>query len=273
MVAMPIINKGRIMNIRIGLKDVDKVNRKVNYRNIQPSDIIGATNTFMNSSFNTKYQEASDVTEFIRIANIHNSTDVLISTKFYRDFSAYDLYQVSPISLKKVTTGLDNLYGSLILDLKNEIPDSSKGKNIDLEKLGVTKHITDEKLDLLQTIASDIKDGNVTHLQKALNENGLGDLIETLEFIKLFHCEVIPKTSVSIDIFLKVLNCVNAVNSKEARELNNFYRMAVNNMHAYSRLSRLHNIVYGDSFDWIHTNKDKTMVKKADEVLRSLSDE
>lgn len=260
---MPIVNTNRILQVEIGFKNNSKFHKEINYENIKPSDITVGYTSFQNSIFNTKNQSPNDIVEFIRNANIHSSTEVLISTKQANDEPTYDIYKLD-IPPKKITTGLDNLYGSILLDLKNEIPKVTKGKYIDLEKINVTKHITDEKLELLQLIASNAKYGISSNYRKIIEDNNLIDLIETLEFLNLFYCEIIPKSSIDIETYEKVLKSMKAINSKEYKDLNNFYTMAKNNEKAYYRLSKLYNIVYNEPLHWIHNSKEKVKTKNTD---------
>ena len=265
MLIIPIINNNKIKQVKIEFLKSYKTHERVNYKNIDTSDVILGSNSFKKSSYNTKNQSTSDIVDFIRTSSIHTPTNFLVSTKFYNNEHTYDLYQLE-LPPKKITIGLDNLYSSIILDLKNCMPDVVKGKYIDLEKIGITKHITDEKLELLQFIASNLKYNDGSNYQKILKENDLDDLIETLKFIELFYCEIIPNTSIDLDTYKKVLEQMNKVNTKEAKDLTNFYNIAKNNEKAYYRLSKLYNIVYNETLHWIHSSKDKVKIKNTDEA-------
>ncbi len=268
MVIIPIINNNKIKQVKIELVDVYKTGKEINSNNIEESDIIIGSSSFKASRFNIKNQPLSSILEFIRTSYINNTSSTLISTKYYNSEHNYDLYQINP-PLKSITSGLDNLYASIILDLKNRIPDAIKGKYIDLEKLNLTSHITDEKLELLQIIASNLQNNeSKKDYQKMLQENGLEDLIETLKFMKLFYCEIIPSASIDIDNYKKVLESMNKVNTKEAKDLKKLYTMAKNNEKAYYKLSKLYNIVYNEPLHWIHSSKEKTKVKQTDEIRK-----
>ncbi len=270
MIVMPIINHDKILNIRIELNNILKVHEKVNFEDVNSSEIIVNNRFFSDSAFNTKGYTPKDVVEFIRNNSIHSKNNILISTKFSSISPLYSLYELS-LPPKKVSKGLDNLYGSLLLDLKNEIPEYEKVKYIDLAKIGFTEHITDEKLELLQLIASNINDGTSNDYKKIISENDLVDLIETLDFIKIFNCEIISRTSIDLESFEKVLNCMGSFNTKEAKDLNNFYTMAKNNQIVYSKISKLYNIVYNEPLNWIHKKNDKIKLKNKDKVLKDVS--
>lgn len=255
MLVMPIVNKDRILNVEINLKRIEKVKKRVCYDDVDANDIIVNYNSFNQSNYNTKNQEACNITEFIRYNSLMAKNDYFISTKEETNSQFYDIYQVSPPPLK-ITKGLDNFYGSLVLDLKNEIPNNIKGRYLDLKKIGMADHITDSKLEKLAIIADNIDED----FHKTLIDNHLEDLIETLNFLNLVDCRIIAKTSVKIEDFERVLNCLNATNSREAKDINNYYLIAKNNQETYSKLSRLYNIVYKDTLNWIH-NDNKIKVK------------
>ncbi len=268
MIIIPIINNNKIKQVKIELSNIYKIEKETDHNNIEANDVIVGSTSFKNSRYNTKNQSISSILDFIRISNIHNTSSTLISTKYYNSEHTYDLYQIEP-PLKSITKGLDNLYASIILDLKNCIPDAIKGKYIDLEKLDLTSHITDEKLELLQVIASNLQNNKTKrNYQKILQENGLEDLIETLKFMELFYCEIIPNASIDIDIYKKVLDSMNRVNTKEAKDIRNIYTIAKNNEQAYYKLSKLYNIVYNEPLHWIHSSKEKTKIKQTNEIRK-----
>lgn len=253
MLIMPIINKDRILNVELRLKKAKKIKTKVHFSDIAPSDIIVNYSSFLQSSYNIKNQKLAKIPEFIRYHGHSSKSDFYISTKEETNSPYYDLYQVA-FPPSKITEGLDNFYGSLILDLKSETPNNIKGRYLDLKKIKVTEHITEERLAKLANILE-----NYTS-QKRITDNDLEDLIETLEFLDLVDCRIIAGTSIDIKDFQKVYNCLAYTNTQEARDINNYYNIARNNQEAYSKLSKLYNIVHNDSLNWIR-NDNKVMIK------------
>lgn len=269
MIIIPIINNNKIKQVKIELANIYKIEKDKDYSSIEANDIIIGSESFKNSRFNKKNQSISSILDFIRTSYIHSKSPTLISTKYYNSEHNYDLYQINP-PLKSITTGLDNLYASIILDLKNCIPDAIKGKYIDLEKLELTSHITDEKLELLQIIASNLQQNeSKKDYLKILQENELDNLIETLRFMELFYCEIIPNASIDIDNYKKVLKSMSKVNTKEAKDLKNLYIIAKNNEQSYYKLSKLYNIVYNEPLHWIHSSKEKAKIKQTDEIRKT----
>lgn len=270
MLIIPIINKNEIISVQIEINTITKVHKKVNLASIKPNDIVVSEYSFLDSVFNIKNQDAKNIVEFIRNISIHNQDDFFISTKFSSTSPHYDLYQIEKPP-KKVTNGLDKLYGSVLLDLKNEIPENTKGKYIDLEKMGVVEHITDEKLELLEYMATALSRGKENNYQKMIVENNLEDLLGTLEFIQIFNCRVIREASIDVESYERVLTSMKSVNSKEGKDLSNLYDMAKNNKEAYDKIAKLYSIVYNEPLKWIHSEKDKVMIKTFEEKGKETS--
>lgn len=256
MLVIPIVNRGRILNIRFRLKYCRKVKEKVKFDDIHASDIVVNNISFSTSSYQTEQITASVIMKFIRNHSIMNKNSFYVSTKKGSDSDFYDIYEIN-YPLNKITDSLDDLIGSVILDLKNEIPGREKGRYIDFDKMRITDHITNEKLEKLSFVANHVD----SHYHDAIVENDLQDLIDTLNFLNLFDCEVIEKSSIKVEEFQKILKFLSTIHSKDFRGLSNYYDIALANQEAYSKISRLYHIVYNDSFNWIKSNKDKVKIK------------
>jgi len=257
MLVLPIVNRDRIMNVRISLKNVHKIKSGVKYDDIRASDLIVNNNSFTDSSYGLERIEPANIIQFIRNSSIRDKKSFFVSTKEEDYSDLYDLYEID-YPLEKVTEGLDKLFGSAVLDLKDEIPGRIKGRYVDFEMLGVTDHITDDELERLECIAK----SSIDNYAKIIKDNNLETLIDTLGFLELFDCEVIENSTVKLEIFKKNLGVFNAIHSKDIKRLNYYLDLALANQEAYSRLSRLYNIVYNDSLKWIHNSKDKIKIKK-----------
>lgn len=256
MLVLPIVNRGRILNVRIRLKTANLVKENVKYQDIIASDIVVHHQSFSRSSYEKQNQTPSNIMEFIRNHEKKYSESFYVSTREEDHSDSYNIYEIENPPIK-INEALDNLYGSLILDLKNEIPEREKGRYLDFEKLGIADHITEERLEKLSFIAHHVKE----NYQQEILKNKLGDLLDTLKFLELFDCVVIENSSISIREFQKVLNRISSTHSKDAKALNNYYDIALANQEAYSKLSKLYNVVYNDSLKWIYSSKDKGKVK------------
>ncbi len=257
MLILPIINRNRIFNVEVRLKTAKKCNDYKFKSEFGPNNIYSFNKDFNSSSYNTKDSLSSSITDFIR------NSDILYKRRFYvtsreNSDNFFDTYTVEYPKIK-VNKGLDNLYGEAVNDLRNSVPGSFKGHYVDFAKLGITSHITPERLNTLDSIAKNEKPSNY---QNAIYENDLEDLLETLNFLSLFDLEVIPKSSIKLEDFQSVAMSINKLNTKDSKMFRNYYTMALNNKECYSLISRLYNIVYNDSLNWIHN--DKRSVNKDD---------
>lgn len=272
MLVMQILNTGkdgvnRIYNVKIALKNANKVKEATSLRGFGESDIIVNGSSFNNSVFNTKNHDAGVVVNFIR-GKTYNSTrkDFLVTTRSNSNSKLYDLYNVA-IPQKKVTSGLDNLYAKAIIDMQKEIPNITKGRYVSLLDLGVCDHINDEKIDMLRYFVD--KANNEEELNYLLLTNNLGNLKSTVDFIKQFDFTIISESTIKEDDFKKVLSSLNYTNSRDARNLRRYYNIAKDNKECYESLSKINRILYGKSINLIQKReKSKVLVKGTDNKLR-----
>ena len=265
MLVVPIINRDRIMNVEIKLKNATKLDRKniTLKEGVSKSNIISHNSDYNTSSYNIN-DDASLITEYIRNSGILYKKNYVIVTKEEAESTEFDSFEVKYPRLR-VNENIDKLYGELVKDLKNSMPDNIKGHYIDFSKLGITKNITKEKLKTLKDIAdhSDPKD-----YKREIEENDLDDLIIELEFLlNEFDLTIIPESTMKLEYFDKLLDIFSNIKSRDYKALKNYKQIADNNKECYSKISKLYNIVYNDSLNWIHkeTPKEKAKVnmKKA----------
>lgn len=269
---MQILNTGkdginRIYNVKIALKGASKVKKSTSLRGFGESDIIVNGSSFNNSIFNTKNHDESVVVNYIR-GKMYNSSkkDFLVTTRSNSDSKLYDLYNVS-IPAKKVTSGLDRLYGKAIIDMQKEIPNINKGRYVSLLDLGICDHISDEKIDMLKYFVD--KARNEDELNYLLLTNNLGNIKATIDFIKQFDFTIISEATIKEDDFNKVLSSLNYTSSRDARNLKRYYNIAKDNKDCYESLSKINRILYGKSINLIQKReKSKVLVKGTENKLR-----
>ncbi len=262
MLVLPIVNRNRILKVSIELKTSVKLNDTID--GIEESDILVNKTSFNNSIYNTKNIDPQKIVQFIRNNNIMHKKDFYVSTKKNSNSQDYNVFKIENPPTK-VSDGLDRLYGSSILDIKNEIPNNIKGRFIDFKKLGIADNITVERLSKLEDIANNTN----SNYRKTLEKNDLTDLIDTLEYLKLFNCTVIKNSSIKIEDFLNTLNILGTTNTPEYKELKKYYETALNNKEVYSLISKLYNIVYNESLNWIKSS-DKSS-KELKRVWRNIN--
>lgn len=263
---MQILNTGkdgvdRIYNVKVSLKEAQKVKEDTFLKGFSESDIIVNGSSFKESIFNTKNHECNVITNFIRNKN-YNSTkkDFLVTTRSKTNSELYDLYNVS-LPQKKVTTGLDNLYGKVILDMQKEIPNISKGRYVSLLDLGVCDHINDEKIASLKYLVD--KSTSEEELKYLLYSNNLGNLKATIDFIKQFDFTIIGEATMVVDDYNKILNSLQYTHSRDVRSLKRYYRIAKDNKECYEKISKINKILYGKSINLIKKKDRQKVLRKS----------
>ena len=120
------------MFAEVTLKDAQKIHSGVVFEGMQESDVIVNQQPYSESSY-LHDKEDSSVVSFIRNSSLISQNDFMVSTREGRE-SKYDVYQVKQPP-KFVNKALDNLYASVITDMRKELPGTKKGRYISLDKL------------------------------------------------------------------------------------------------------------------------------------------
>lgn len=253
MLILPIVNRGRVLNVEVKLKGANKVRTGIRFSDSDESEVIVNGNSFSSSTY--KDDKNSDaILNFIRNNSIRIRRNYLITTREESSSSSYDVYEVEQPP-RKINDGLDSLYISLITDLRKEIPGHDRGRYLSLKKLGVGQHLSDEKIQRLESIVKNVSD---TREWPALfRREGVTDLVETLEFLKCLDCTVVADSSVKEDSLSDMVDALKKVNTRESRNLSSYYNMALDNRDIYSKLSYINKLVYDKPLDLIQSKKQK----------------
>ena len=267
MLVMPIVNKGRVMNVEVSLKDISKVRSNVYYDHASSSDIFLNRAKFSTSSF-ANYEEgqkAKASMDFIRARSLLNSGKLLVTTKNRRASKFYDVYSI-PLVPKKVNDSLDELYGRALLDLENEIPEADKrGKYLSLKELKLDQCLTDDKILSFQRMIENEKDSsNWSNRCKAEN---ILNLEEILKFLNNFEWVLLTEHTIPEESLKDTLKSLEAIHTRDYRNLKKYYEIAESNALIYMRLSYVYKIIHNKPFALIQTKKEeKKFIKKRDEV-------
>lgn len=264
MLILPIVNKNRILNVEVKLKSADKIRTGVKFSDALESEVIVNGRKLSESSYRDVKSDKA-VLEFIRNNSIRYRRNYLITTREEASSSYYDVYEVEQ-PYRKVTDGLDNLYISAITDMRKEIPGIKRGRYISLQKLGVADHLTDEKIARLQDIVRTVRD---TSEWPALFEKaGVADLVDTLEFVKQFDCTVVEDTTIPEDSLQDIVDSLKKLNTRDSRNLSNYYDMALGNRDIYAKISYVNKVIYDKPLTLIQSKrqKQKQLVKVAGEA-------
>ena len=265
MLILPIVNKRRVMNVQIKLKNAEKVRRRVSFEDANESEIIVNREKFSDSSFKEVRDEAAP-TDFIRSRSLLHPRNFLVTTKEENDSKLYDVYEVAQPP-KKVNISLDRLYGKAITDMRKEIPGvKGRGRYVSFEKLGMDKYLTDDKIANLQKIVKEERDSS--RWPELFQEAGIADLGDTVDFINNFECTVLSDTTIPEDSLQDTLKALETINTRDYRNLKNYYNMAKSNADIYTKISYINKIIYDKPLALIQskTQNQKQLIKKKDEV-------
>ena len=264
MLILPIVNRNRVLNVEVKLKSADKIKTGVKYADAVESDVIVNGRKLSESNYHSVKDDNSAL-EFIRNNSIRYRRNYLITTREEATSSTYDVYEVEQ-PFKRVTDGLDNLYTSVITDMRKEIPGIKRGRYVSLQKLGVGDHLTDEKIESLQNIVKSVRD--TSEWPVLFEKAGVADLADTLEFVKQFDCTVVEDTTIPEDSLQDIVESLKKLNTRDSRNLCNYYDMALSNRDIYSKLSYINKIIYDKPLTLIQSKnqKQKQLIKVAGEV-------
>lgn len=254
MIVLPIVNRGRILNVEVTLKDVSKVGSKTSGLNINSSDIMIHNKKYNDSFYNKNVATSKTVMSFLRENGKIGKSNVLVTTKA-DDKGLFDIYDIK-YPREKVSDGFDNLIGTLLLDLKNE-SNNQKGRYLDLYKLGVFDLITDERLTHLEYLSQNMENINIS---KYIEEHDLRGLFKLIQAMDMFEFTVISKSSITEEEFNSFTNFLEPTNSKDYNSLLNYYDLAKNNKNEYSKLSYIYKIINNKPLNLIQKKKEKVKV-------------
>lgn len=262
MLVMPILinsnQQSKICNVEIKLKSAVKVKKKTDLKGFGQSDIIVNGSSFNNSVYNIVNKRPNVVVNFVRNNNMRSDKkNFLISTRSYSNSPLFDLYNVESLP-RKVSSGLDNLLGTVLLDIQKEIPDIKHGRNVDLKELGVDFHITDDKIEKLKYIVENVEDKD--KWEYLFSANGIGDLKSTIDFMNLFDFTIINESTISKENLTSVINSFSYLYDQNYRTLNKYYNKAINNREVFHKLNILNQLIYEKPIHLIHKKEDEKIL-------------
>jgi len=259
MLILPIVNRNRVLNVEIKLKNSEKIKTGVVLKDAGESEIIVNGKKFSTSGYNNEKDSKDGVVDFIRNASFRTKKDYFITTREKSNSNTYDVYAVSQPN-PKINKALDDLYAEVITDMRKEIPDIKRGRYLSFEKLGIDKHLTDEKIARLQEIVREEKDQ--TKWPILFKDANIADLKDTIDFINMFDCTVISNTTLPEDTYIATLNALEPLKTEDYRKLKSKYDIAISNAKIYKKLSIINNTLYNRPYTLIGTTKQKENEKQ-----------
>lgn len=266
MLIMPIVNRNRILHVEVKLKNSEKIRTGVILEDVGESEVVVNGKKFTASSYVNNKNSGFGVVDFIRNASLRNKNGYFITTRESGNSNLYDVYAVS-LPYPKINPALDNLYASIVTDMRKEIPGVKRGRYLSLEKLGVDQHLTDEKIAKLQEIVKEERDQS--KWPELFSKAGIADLEKTLKFVDMFDCTVVSDTTIPEDVLESTIKQLEPLNTKDYRNLKSYYNMAKTNELVYKRLSMINNLLYSKPYKLIQTKKQKEKQKQLIKVKES----
>lgn len=258
MLVMPILHRGKIYNVEVKLKSAYAVQATGAFQKLFESDIIVNGQSFNQSSYYQKDSSLTSIISFIRDHSLYASNSFFLTSR-RNNQGKMNSYHVT-VPLPRVTEGLDALYSSVIQNMKKEIPGHQKDRHLSLKKLGVTSHITEEKVSGLQKI---VEKGEQS-VDDIFQDDETNQLSQTLEFVRQFECRVIEDATVDEKVLQSLLDPFRYIHTKESKELNDYYLLAKENKEEYGKLDQLARVLTGDSLRWIRREKNIMKIKRQD---------
>ena len=266
MLVMPILHKGKIYNVEVKLKNVYTIQDLGAFQKLFESDIIVNGRSFNQSKCYEKDSPLMNVVYFIRDNALYGNNSFFLTSRRNNQGDMNSFHVALP--LPHVTDGLDALYGSVIQNMKREIPGHKKDRNLSLKKLGVSAHITEEKLNLLK---KEVRNKEDREENSTISDHIDIDLLsQTLEFVRQFECKVIEEATVDERIIQSLLSPLGSIHTKESKQLKDYYLMAQENSEEYGKLDDLSKIMTGESLRLIRREKNMTKIKSWDHYDRKV---
>ncbi len=252
MLIMPIGNGRNIVNVEVSLKNKNLISKDVYLQGINESEVVVGNRKFSLSLFSKNSNEYKDVVDFVRHHSINSMSDTF--TVVTREKKASNLYDVYSVSLppKYINAGLDLLFGASVVDLRKNIPDSLKGRDISLKRFGILDEFDKERMKEFRSVL--LQDGNKDF-------SSFQDLIDTLEFLKVFDFKIIDGSVVSKDIVEYQLDVLKPCATDTYKKLHKYYKTALDNEDIYRKLVYIHKSIYGKPYNLIHKDKENEKVK------------
>lgn len=253
MVILPLLYKEKIYNIKVSLKESSELSKDSLYDFSIEGDIIIYNQSYNKSSYNTKEAPLNNIIQFIRMNGFH-SPDPFFHVVSKKDNEGNIRISQVFFPTQKVTDGLDALYSSVIQNMRRDIPNHSKDRNISLKKLKVADHVTEPKLKAVRR-AMDKRD------KEAFSKEAVLEMERTLGFLDQFDYTLISSTPLEEKTVRTMLDSMENLNTDVAREVKTYYQTAKENGKEYARLDHLSQILRGEHLEWIEIQKSYTKVK------------
>ena len=129
-------------------------------------------------------------------------------------------------------------------------------------------YLTDEKIAKLQRVVKEEQDQS--KWPELFEKEGIADVSNTLDFINNFECTVVSDTTIPERSMQDTLKSLEIINTRDYKNLNNYYKMAKRNADIYTKISYINKIMYDKPLTLIQSEKQKQLIKKQNEVYKPI---
>lgn len=269
MLILPIVNKNRILNVKVTLRTAEKVRTGVKITEVPESDIVVNGRPFSKSYF-YEGDNSKTMVDFIRTNLNSQSRCFFVTTKAVPNTDVCDMYGIE-LPPNKVDVVFDNLYSKVLLDMQKETPGVLKSKYLSLEKIGFDSIFSDENVSKLRQIVSNVYDRR--YWMGMFQDDGLVPMLEILSLMNTFDFTVVSEASINEEAVVEMLASLDKINSKDTKSLRNYYNMALANRDIYGKMSYVNKMVYDRSLNLIQSSsqKKKSKVKSEERELSQVA--
>lgn len=259
MLILPIVNKNRVLNVRVKLKGASKIRNSIKFEDSKESEVI-VNGKKLSESMYRDTREKNATINFIRSSSLLYPRNYLVTTRETYDSHVYDVYEVSQPP-KKVNDACEQLYEAVITDMRKEIPGIPRGRYLSFDTVGLGEVLTDEKISKLERIVNDVKDSS--QWPGLFEKAGVADLPRILEFINNFDCMVVSDTTIKEETLEDMIASLAPLQTRETRNLMSYYNTAIKNKDIYAKLSYINKVLYGKPLSLIQSQsqRQKQLVK------------
>ncbi|MCI5790148.1 MAG: hypothetical protein MR031_05625 [Tenericutes bacterium] len=249
MLIFPIVNNGRILNVKVSLKNASKIRRRVCIDNILVSDINVNGKNF--SEVKLYENKENNILRFIRENSVYQR-NFFVATRYAREEEVYDLYEVS-LPPSKINEETDALFIKALIDLEKEVPDVYNSRYLALDRLGFDKLFDNKKLAIIRNIV--LKENDVDRWEYYFRRYGVADLIDTILFLELFEFTIIEGATISEETFTNIIKSFSYLHTNDSKKLKRYYEIALNNKNIYDKMIYISEIVLGKKLRLIKREK------------------
>lgn len=270
MLILPIVNKNRILNVRVSLKGVEKARHGVNIADIFESDIIVNGRAFSKSYFSDS-KDPKAMVDFIRNNLVSQNRGYSVVTKRALDTKTCDVYEVD-VPPAKVSDVFDLLYSKALLDMQKEVPGVVKSKYLSLKNIGFDSIFSDDNVRKVRKIVSNVYDRN--YWMGMFQEEGLTQMLQIINLMTLFDFVILSEASILESQMVEMISSFDKINSKDTKNLNNYYNMALDNRDIYGKMSYVSKMVYDRPLDLIQSSVQKRnaqLIKTSERELNQVA--